>query len=144
MDRYVPVRQANTGPLRVLGLPTAPSEQIAAAEEGLEVGTFRALAEALGVSEARLASITRMSQTTLTRRKRGGRFTVEESEHLLRIALLLERAATVFGSADDAAGWLKEPNLSLGNVAPLEFARSEIGAREVSDLLGRIEHGVYS
>jgi len=27
---------------------------------------------------------------------------------------------------------------------PLEFAKSEIGAREVENLLGRIEYAVYS
>jgi uncharacterized protein (DUF2384 family) len=27
---------------------------------------------------------------------------------------------------------------------PLEYAETELGAREVEHLLGRIEHGVYS
>jgi uncharacterized protein (DUF2384 family) len=27
---------------------------------------------------------------------------------------------------------------------PLDYARTEIGAREVEKLLGRIDHGVYS
>jgi uncharacterized protein (DUF2384 family) len=27
---------------------------------------------------------------------------------------------------------------------PLDYAETEIGAREVEDLLGRIEYGVYS
>jgi uncharacterized protein (DUF2384 family) len=27
---------------------------------------------------------------------------------------------------------------------PLDFAKTEIGAREVENLLGRIEYGVYS
>jgi putative toxin-antitoxin system antitoxin component (TIGR02293 family) len=121
-----------------------PTEQIAAAREGLPLTAFAALAAALSISEAALASLTGVSQTTLTRRKRSGRLSPDEGEHLLRIALLLERASGVFGGTDVAADWLKHPNLSLGNAAPLEFARSEIGAREVMDLLGRIEYGVYS
>jgi putative toxin-antitoxin system antitoxin component (TIGR02293 family) len=144
VDTYAPLQGDYVSPLLDLGLPRAPTEQIAAAREGLPVSTFVLLADALGISEAALASVTGMSQTTLTRRKRGGRLHPDEGEHLLRIALLLERASAVFGDTGDAGDWLKSPNLSLGSSTPLEFARSEIGAREVTDLLGRIEYGVYS
>jgi putative toxin-antitoxin system antitoxin component (TIGR02293 family) len=144
MDSYAPSGRHEHGPLQEIGLPRTPNEQIAAAQEGLPVAAFRALAEVLAVSESELAHVTGISQTTLTRRKRSGRLTRDEGEHVLRVALLLERAASVFGGTDDAARWLAEPNLSLGNSTPLELARSEIGAREVADLLGRIEYGVYS
>ncbi|MEX2535085.1 MAG: antitoxin Xre/MbcA/ParS toxin-binding domain-containing protein [Trueperaceae bacterium] len=144
MGSYAPRQVDDFSPLREMGLPRTPSEQIAAVRTGLPVATFRALAKALGISEAALAGFTGLSQTTLTRRKRGGRLYPDEGEHLLRLALLLERASAVFDSAADAADWLKSSNPSLGNSTPLDFARSEIGAREVVDLLGRIEYGVYS
>jgi uncharacterized protein (DUF2384 family) len=32
----------------------------------------------------------------------------------------------------------------LDQQAPLEFARTEIGARDVEDLIGRLEFGVFS
>jgi uncharacterized protein (DUF2384 family) len=31
---------------------------------------------------------------------------------------------------------------ALGNQVPLEFAASEVGAREVENLIGRLEHGI--
>jgi uncharacterized protein (DUF2384 family) len=34
--------------------------------------------------------------------------------------------------------------VSLGHATPLALADTEFGAREVEDLLGRLEHGVYS
>jgi len=34
--------------------------------------------------------------------------------------------------------------VGLGGETPLEYAETEVGAREVEDLLGRIEYGVYS
>jgi len=34
--------------------------------------------------------------------------------------------------------------LALGGVIPFELARTEVGAREVEMLIGRIEHGVIS
>ena len=36
----------------------------------------------------------------------------------------------------------KEPAWALGDVTPLQYADTELGAQEVEDLLGRIEHGV--
>lgn len=39
---------------------------------------------------------------------------------------------------------LDEPHLALGGDSPLALADTELGAREVDDLLGRLEHGVYS
>ena len=38
----------------------------------------------------------------------------------------------------------KEEAYGLGDVSPLEYAKTEVGAREVENLLGRIEHGVFS
>ena len=46
-------------------------------------------------------------------------------------------------SVDDGRRWLRSPALGLGGAVPLEF-KTEVGAREVENLLGRIEHGVYS
>ena len=127
-----------------LGLSRTVGDLIGAVKEGLPVATFSALAAALDVSDAALAKVTGISGTSLTRRKRSGQLTQDESEHVLRIAGLLDRATGLFGSVDDARDWLKIPNPSLGDVAPLDYADTEIGGREVENLLGRIEYGVYS
>ncbi|MDQ3459226.1 MAG: MbcA/ParS/Xre antitoxin family protein [Deinococcota bacterium] len=50
----------------------------------------------------------------------------------------------MFDALESAADWLRSENLSLGGRTPLEYADTEIGAREVENLLGRIEYGVYS
>jgi putative toxin-antitoxin system antitoxin component (TIGR02293 family) len=46
--------------------------------------------------------------------------------------------------AEAAQQWLKTPARALGFESPLHFAETEAGAREVENLLGRIEHGVFS
>ena len=58
--------------------------------EGRSIRVFRTLAETLDVSDAALANLAGISGATLTRRKRAGRLTSDESEHILRIAHLLE------------------------------------------------------
>ena len=50
-------------------------------------------------------------------------------------------AGTAYTSPDS---WLRSQQLGLGGEVPLDYAESEVGAREVEDLLGRIEFGVYS
>ncbi len=117
-------------------------ELIATVKRGLPVATFVDLSRALDVNEARLAAVIGMAPSTLTRRKRAGELAPAEGEHVLRIARLLERAMQVLGDTADAAAWLGQGNVSLGGVIPLDLADTELGAREVEDLLGRIEHAV--
>lgn len=121
-----------------------PRELIAAVKAGLPTTAFEALAETLGVTESLLASVSGISTSTLLRRKKAGRLLANEGEHVLRIARLLACAEEVFGDTADAADWMRSTNLSLGGVPPLSFADTEIGAREVENLLGRIAYGVYS
>ena len=54
------------------------------------------------------------------------------------------RALDVMETENNARQWLTSPQYGLGGAVPLEYAETEVGAREVEDLLGRIEHGVYS
>jgi putative toxin-antitoxin system antitoxin component (TIGR02293 family) len=144
MDAFRPPTPRPQGILHDLGLTPTPSELIAAVKAGLDVRVFIDLARRLGVSEARLAEVAGIAPTTLTRRKRAGALTPDEGEHVLRLAALLDRAVQVFEDEADAADWLRAPNLALGGDTPLALADTELGAREVDDLLGRLEHGVYS
>jgi putative toxin-antitoxin system antitoxin component (TIGR02293 family) len=48
------------------------------------------------------------------------------------------------GDRDAAVEWLTTPQTALGDRVPLDLARTEIGAREVERLVGRLDHGVFS
>jgi putative toxin-antitoxin system antitoxin component (TIGR02293 family) len=50
----------------------------------------------------------------------------------------------IFEDRELTKKWLKEPNWQLGGTAPIDFIDTEIGAREVENLLGRLEHGIFS
>jgi putative toxin-antitoxin system antitoxin component (TIGR02293 family) len=102
------------------------------------------LQEKLNVPMEKLASKLGISKATLHRRKRQGRLGPEESDRVLRFARLLGKAVEVFESEQNARAWLSSPQVGLGGEVPLDYAETELGAREVEDLLGRIEYGVYS
>lgn len=53
------------------------------------------------------------------------------------------RAVEVFGSREKALRWLKAPVRSLGDQSPLSLLDTEEGINRVTDVLGRVEHGVW-
>ena len=119
-------------------------EQIGRIHAGLSFRAVQNLQKALDVPMDKLADVLGMSRATLHRRKIQGKIDKDESEKLVRYQRLLKKAEDVFGGGDSAREWLTSPQAGLGNAVPLDFAKTEIGAREVENLLGRIEYGVYS
>jgi putative toxin-antitoxin system antitoxin component (TIGR02293 family) len=57
---------------------------------------------------------------------------------------LFDRAREIFGNDENTRGWFNAKLLALGGKTPLDYAQTEPGAREVENILGRIEHGVVS
>ena len=113
-------------------------------KKGLPAKAFGRLRKNLDISEKALSTVLNIAITTLTRRKNAGRLSFAESERLFRIARLYEKAVEVFEDPQMARKWLKEPSWALGDVIPLQYADTELGAQEVEDLLGRIDHGVFT
>ena len=111
---------------------------------GLEFTEFRALQDLLGLTEERLGGLLRLSRATLHRRKKAGRLDQVESDRLVRYARLANQASAALGGMEYAKSWLASPAVAFSGECPLDFADTEIGAREVEALLGRLEHGVFS
>ncbi len=111
---------------------------------GLPYASMEVVMAKFGLDREEAASVLRLPQRTLARRKKSKRFHTDESDRLLRLARIGAQAAEVLGSEEKAAQWLRRPNHALANQAPLEVLDSDIGARQVEDILGRVEHGVMS
>jgi len=112
---------------------------------GLPVEEFDGLREMLGLSVDQMAAKIGISVATLSRRRaRKQALDRDHSDRLMRYARLYWMAVNFFdGETAAARNWLASPARSLGGRSPSEFAETEIGAREVEDLIGRLEHGVY-
>ena len=111
-------------------------------QQGLPTDTFGQLQARLGVSQKALANYLGLSEATLHRRFGEGRFRAEESERLYRYVEVFEKAVGLFEDETKARAWLGKPALALAGQTPLDFARSEQGAREVLDVIERLEYGV--
>lgn len=121
-----------------------PSKLIAVLRLGLPVRELDDLQASLAVPMEQLVPMLGISKATLHRRKAEGRLGQAESDRVVRFARLMGKAVEVMESEADARRWLTAPQFGLGGAVPLEYAETEVGAREVEDLLGRIEQGVYS
>jgi putative toxin-antitoxin system antitoxin component (TIGR02293 family) len=117
----------------------------ALAVRGLAPEVALDVAGRLGVSQERFSELAQIPKTTLHRRiKESQRLAQDESERVIRLLGLYQRAAEVFQDEERATRWFSSHPKALGGKTPLEFMQTEPGARYVEKLLGRIEQGVFS
>jgi len=124
--------------------PKHPTDLIRQIQKGLRFSELKTLQNSLDLPFEQLAAKLCISRSTLHRRKAAGRLSPDESDKVMRLSRLVDHAAKVFGDVEKARAWLKFPQVGLGGAVPLDYAQTEVGAREVDDLLGRIDYGVYS
>jgi putative toxin-antitoxin system antitoxin component (TIGR02293 family) len=121
-----------------------PADLIRRIQQGLRFRELEALQGDIDVPLEQLAGKLAISRSTLQRRKLTGRLSPDESDKVMRFTRLLRQATDLFGDVEKARAWLKHPQYGLGGAVPLDYAETEVGAREVENLLGRIDYGVYS
>jgi len=121
------------------------SEILKRIEDGLSFGAWERLRRNTALSTNDLADIVQIKRRTLNRRKEEGRFQPDESDRLLRASRLFAKALELFeGDAESARKWLFTPQPALGGAKPITVVRTEVGAREVESLIGRLEYGIPS
>lgn len=112
-------------------------------EQGLSYRALENLRQVLGVSTADFAELLWIAPRTLARRKEAKRLQPDESDRLVRLSGIVGLALRLFeGRLSEARAWLLAPSDPLGGEAPIRFAASVVGAREVENLIGRLEHGI--
>jgi putative toxin-antitoxin system antitoxin component (TIGR02293 family) len=121
-----------------------PTELIRQIQKGLRFTELETLQDSIDLPFEQLAAKLAISRSTLQRRKAAGRLSPDESDKVIRYSRLVRQAADFFGDIEKARAWLKHPQYGLGGAVPLDYARTEAGAHEVENLLGRMKYGVYS
>ena len=130
---------------KILGRRVSSSMgMIDALRRGLPYSSLAAVMQAMGLSRQEASRVLSLPLRTLDRRKKERRLQADESDRLYRLANIAARAVEVLGSPYHAALWLRHPNRALGGAVPIELLDTELGAEQVEQILGRIEHGVYS
>jgi putative toxin-antitoxin system antitoxin component (TIGR02293 family) len=138
------MRQASLGVS--LGLPALETDAlIQKLETGLSFRALESFSSASSIPISEIGETMQVPERTLARRRVACRLSAEESEKLLRLSHIFEQAVGLFeGDVKAAVAWLRSPKKALAYNAPLTYARTEIGARQVEDLIGRLEQGVFA
>ena len=132
--------------LRHMALPVAAATPLGEHDirRGLPVTTGVSAADSLQVPVAHVLQWLSISPRTWVRRKQQGVLDMLEGDRVARLHRLIRRATKVLGGATEGRAWLTTPQRALQRRTPLEVAATEVGAEAVFQLLGRIEHGVFS
>jgi putative toxin-antitoxin system antitoxin component (TIGR02293 family) len=109
-----------------------------AIREGFPPAVVEQLMRGAGLTLKELASALDLSPRSLQRRRRSGRLARHESDRLYRLARIVAIANEYLGDHGRAMRWLKRPNRTLGGGAPVAAIDTELGAREVENILGRL------
>jgi putative toxin-antitoxin system antitoxin component (TIGR02293 family) len=112
--------------------------------QGLPYAAFEAFLEVLDLKSGDLASLLGVASRTLARRKMSKHLSPIESDRLYRVAFITCLATMVLGSLEKARAWLHEENRALGDNSPVRLLDTEIGERQVEELLNRINYGILS
>jgi putative toxin-antitoxin system antitoxin component (TIGR02293 family) len=124
---------------------TKPDDLAQLVRRGLPATSVTALGEKLELGNTALSRKLGIPIRTLTRRlSHGARLTAAESDRTVRLARVYAGAVEMIGDESKAAEWLRTPNRALGGERPFDQLDTDVGARTVEDILGRIAYGVYS
>ena len=131
---------------KLLGIKTADNLKLAKkVEAGFSFDALERLGKASGLSLDKLRIAVRITPRTLTRRRQERRLSPEESDRLVSVSRLLAQTFELFeGDREAGLRWFTTANRALGGHSPIEIAATETGTREVENLIGRLEHGVFT
>ena len=141
------IRLAQGDPMKsVFDLAEEPLlEVLTHVRNGLPVAMFEEVASTLGLSTSRLAAKLGITRRTLTRKRGSGApLSSDTSEKLLRVARVRNLGRRLFTTDEAVSKWLAKPDASLAKMAPWDLLDSELGAREVENLLRALAYGHFA
>jgi len=98
------------------------------------------------LSDEQVAQLLQIGGRTLSRARGANRkrLPADVSERLFAVASVYAFAIGVFGNTQTAFGWINEPQFGFAGRTPFDLISSELGRRQVTSLLQRIEHGMLA
>ncbi len=112
--------------------------------KGLPKSVVITLSEILGISMEQMSSLIHVSHRTIQRKSDTDLLNVYSTEQILEIAEVISRGIEVLGTLEAFTKWLQVKLRVLNYKTPLDFLDTTFGAKLIKDILGRLEHGVYS
>ncbi len=123
----------------------SPFDYIQIASQGISADVIKNFSKFFDLNREVTSSLFDISAPTIYRwtksnKKLERNFTVK----LFELTDLFIYGEDVFADKEIFFKWLKLPNTALGGMEPIELLEIPGGISKVKDIIGRIEHGVYS
>ncbi len=107
-------------------------------------GQLNHLAYQLGATLKELAPLLQLSESTLHRLRHQATLTGSAAERVELLRGVVEQGLRVYGGNEVPwHAWLRYPLGELDGRTPLEALTTIAGFTQVTDILGRIEHGIF-
>lgn len=122
-----------------------PLDLLREVERGLPVSTVGRVARQVSRTPAERVRVEGLigPRATLERKaRRKEPLSLESSERVARVARLALLAEYVLESHEAGVEFLQEPHRLLGGKPPIMLARTDLGARQVEDLLWKLEYSL--
>lgn len=111
--------------------------------EGFSLEFLDQITTLLQISRADISYPIGETPSTLAGRAKAGRFNTAESDRLMALIAVFEKACVLFeNDAGAARKWKTTSIRGLGTKRPLEMLRTRVETNAVLDLIGRLETGV--
>jgi putative toxin-antitoxin system antitoxin component (TIGR02293 family) len=117
------------------------SDLEAVVSRGLPKQALRHIAQRLFPESRRLNDVVYKVVPEATYKRRS-RLTAAESERTERLARVIAAAEYVWDNQADAREWLSRAHPELSGKTPFEAAMTELGARQVEELLAKLFYGL--
>lgn len=128
-----------------LGIEDAKTARTEAVHQGFKTQVYRNIIDRTQLSQSEFQRVTHIPVSTIKRRlKNNERFNTQESDAIYRFAMLLKLASELFNDEKQALKWMRESVYGLGGKRPLDMVSTTVDFEIVKDLIGRVEHGVFS
>jgi putative toxin-antitoxin system antitoxin component (TIGR02293 family) len=124
---------------RRLGSLAALNDAVA---EGLPKAALRQTASRIFAGRVEQKQLMNRIVPEATFKRRRERLSAAESERTERVARVVANAEYVWGERGGARRFLTTPHPALRDKTPIEASMTELGARQVEEILGKIFHGL--
>ncbi len=128
----------------ILPIVNEPAARYYKAHNGITKSDFIAVATMTGLNLTEFSKFLPVSKRTIEKVKDQELLSPQVSDRVLQIATLYQQGIALLGSTSVFKEWMNSSVIALGNKKPIEFMDNGTGIAIIHDLLGRIEHGVYS
>lgn len=128
-----------------IGMPHRGNALLKAIDVGLPYTTIRRFSDRINMDVGVISVSAGISSATLARRAKVGRFKPQESDGLHRMAEVYRLAEALFENDEKLAqSWMTSPVKALGGRKPIDMMQTSAEAGEVLNVIGRLEHGVFT